>query len=180
MAVTANVLPEDRNACEAVVMDDFIRKPVRKQCFLAAVDHWLRPDEAVSPEPAPDVTSAQEFSPEAPLDDEPPFDLSVLHRLEYDVGEEVIPILLEGFEEDLYRQPKELQGLAEAGALETLMRVVHTIKGSAATFGAKRLSDAALAVETVGREGDLDGARALLPALFAAVEAAKPCVPKSL
>ena len=180
MAVTANVMPEDRSACEAAGMDDFISKPVRKQILLEAVDHWLQPDEAANPEPAPDVASAPEAAPTAPPDDEPPFDLSVLHRLAQDVGEDVIPILLEGFEEDLHRQPEELQGLADSGDLETLTRAVHTIKGSAATFGAKRLSEAAMAVETVGREGDLDGARALLPALLAAVEAAKPCVPKNL
>ena len=61
-----------------------------------------------------------------------------------------------------------------------LTRVVHTIKGSAATFGAKRVSEAAMAVETIAREGDLDGARPLLLALLAAVDAATPCVPKSL
>jgi CheY-like chemotaxis protein/HPt (histidine-containing phosphotransfer) domain-containing protein len=191
MAVTANAMPEDRTACAAAGMDDFISKPVRKQSFLQAVDHWLHEEDeefdaddtvknprGIMNQAAPPTIAATE--PVVAENLEPPFDLSVLQRLANDVGDEIIPILLEGFEEDLHKQPDELQGLADSGDLETLTRVVHTIKGSAATFGANRLAGAAFAVETEAREVNMDAVRALLPTLLAEIEAAKPCIPKTI
>jgi HPt (histidine-containing phosphotransfer) domain-containing protein len=53
-----------------------------------------------------------------------------------------------------------------------LVRIgAHTIKGAATHFGAQRVVDAAAAMEVHGRDGDLAGARAALPAFAAEVEA---------
>jgi two-component system, sensor histidine kinase len=43
IALTANVRAEDRRACEAAGMDDFMSKPVRQAELRACLQRWLRP-----------------------------------------------------------------------------------------------------------------------------------------
>lgn len=41
IALTANVRPEDRDACAAAGMDDFLAKPVRQEQLRACLEKWL-------------------------------------------------------------------------------------------------------------------------------------------
>ena len=42
IALTANVLPEDRQAAEASGMDDFLTKPIRQSDLRASLERWLK------------------------------------------------------------------------------------------------------------------------------------------
>ena len=44
IALTANVLPEDRDACLAAGMDDFVSKPFTRQALLKSMVRWLSAD----------------------------------------------------------------------------------------------------------------------------------------
>ena len=48
LALTANVLPSDREACLAAGMDDFLGKPVKLDVLRAAIHRWCRPGAAPS------------------------------------------------------------------------------------------------------------------------------------
>jgi two-component system, sensor histidine kinase and response regulator len=43
IALTANALPEDREACLAAGMDDFVSKPFTRQALHQALMRWLTP-----------------------------------------------------------------------------------------------------------------------------------------
>ena len=56
---------------------------------------------------------------------------------------------------------------ARDGDAHTLEHTAHTLKGSASSFGAERVRQAAYALEQAGRDGDLDSIERLLDALEA-------------
>jgi len=43
IAMTANAMQRDRDACQEAGMDDFVSKPINVQLFLTVVDRWLTP-----------------------------------------------------------------------------------------------------------------------------------------
>ncbi len=47
VAMTANARSEDREACLAAGMDDYIAKPVRLDDLRRALERWLEPSDAV-------------------------------------------------------------------------------------------------------------------------------------
>ena len=49
LALTADVLPENRALCTAAGMDGFLTKPVRKEQLREALSHWLVRDNALVP-----------------------------------------------------------------------------------------------------------------------------------
>ncbi len=42
IAITANAMPEDREACLAAGMDDFIAKPIRQEELRTCLKRWIR------------------------------------------------------------------------------------------------------------------------------------------
>jgi HPt (histidine-containing phosphotransfer) domain-containing protein len=80
--------------------------------------------------------------------DEGVLDAATLQALLEDVGPEQLPLVLGLFAEELARRASELRSASEAKDAEGLRRAAHGVKGSASTFGARRLAAAAGRLET--------------------------------
>lgn len=167
MTFTANTLVEDPGAGRNEAIDDFIPKPVKGDSVADRVDHDLDVDKPVAADGRPIPAGAQVY------------DLAVLERLGSDVGEELIPELLAGFEEDLQQHLEAIPRLREAGDTVTLTRTAHSLKSSSATFGACRLSAIALVVEMHGRQEAFDALYAALPELLSEMHLALQHSPRA-
>ena len=73
--------------------------------------------------------------------------------------------LIEAFPAESNQQLEAMRRGIENGDAQLLTRSAHSLKGAALIFGASALVEAALSMETLGRQEELEGAGALLESL---------------
>jgi CheY-like chemotaxis protein/HPt (histidine-containing phosphotransfer) domain-containing protein len=135
VAFTASATLEDRDRCLAAGMNDYLTKPVEKAVLADKLHRWLN-EGGGGGEPAAGTAS----------DAEAAFDPQAIER--YFMGETGLFVQARTL---FIRQTRE--AFTEFGALPRiepadLRRLVHRLRGSAATLGATSLAHACLLVET--------------------------------
>ncbi|HET9211941.1 MAG TPA: ATP-binding protein [Thermoanaerobaculia bacterium] len=167
VALTANVLREQREACLAAGMDDFVQKPVVFAELRAALSRCggLEPAAAEpAAAPPPDAGSS-------PLDAER---LASLRQLGESAGKPLVQGLIETY---LAETPRRVARMREAvGRTDAadLIFVAHGLKGISAQLGVVRVAELCDEIERMGGDAGLDGAAGLLAELEREVERALP------
>jgi signal transduction histidine kinase/CheY-like chemotaxis protein/ligand-binding sensor domain-containing protein/HPt (histidine-containing phosphotransfer) domain-containing protein len=143
VAMTAHAMKGDRERCIAAGMNDYISKPISQQQLLEAV---RRNRSASSGTPAPPVLQPglNPLSLQA---------TDLLARLGGDA--ELLLELIRIFSEESGNMLSQLQDAILRGDAEAIERAAHKIKGSVSIFSALPVTQAALAVEVLGRNREL-------------------------
>ena len=173
LAMTANAMKADIDACFAAGMNDFITKPIERKALLQTLRRWLparqiAPAAIQAPEPAqPKRTERHGLRLEG-------IDVAgALERLGLDV--ETLRRMLLKFGDG---QPAVLDALRAAvasGDGNAAARYAHAIAGASGNLGADSLRAAARALEHAGRDGRSD-----LAQLFVDVETQATVVFRSI
>ncbi len=175
IAMTANAMTSDREACLQAGMDDHIGKPFDLQQLVALLRQltgWAG------------LSSADRAAPEASTAEQPaippkpalaggfaPAVLDVPAALERMGGrQDTLARLYAQLLEDLHSATEELQHYWALGQIAEAGRLLHTLKGSAATLGAMRLAAAADGAERALQQQQFDDAAALTAALQPALD----------
>jgi CheY-like chemotaxis protein/HPt (histidine-containing phosphotransfer) domain-containing protein len=168
IAATASAMQEEREACLAAGMDDYLSKPIRVE-ELAAALRRCRPHIAPQP-PAPAGGSGE--GAQVPPEREPqgqPAIAGVLHppaleRLVETIGDErtLLTTLISTFLSDAPRLVAAARRGLEHGRTDEIRRAAHTLKSNGATFGATSLSELSRQLEALARSGILEGADELI------------------
>jgi CheY-like chemotaxis protein/HPt (histidine-containing phosphotransfer) domain-containing protein len=190
VAMTAHAMKGDRERCLEAGMDGYVTKPIQPQQLFEAIEEVISRDKSKETRDEgyardagtrmrdegvkPDSHSSSLVPHPSSLDPEVLDKTAVLKRVGGDL--ELLQELLDLF---LHDCPQQLAAIREAIAgpdSEALERAAHRIKGAVGTFGARAAVEAALRLETMGREGDLTQAEAAYAALEAGIQRLKPAL----
>ncbi|MEM9158127.1 MAG: ATP-binding protein, partial [Verrucomicrobiota bacterium] len=163
IAVTANALNGDREACLASGMSDYLSKPFKTAAIDKALSYWIgrRHGAAIIDEIEPGVDSQEAFSDT----EETLFKLEILQEMFGD-DEETIALMVESFEQSHQDNMNALEAAIENGENSEMLRLhSHTIKGCASNFGAELLYKHAAAIEEACVNGRVDEALKIFPRL---------------
>jgi len=168
IALTANALAGDREACLRAGMDDYLGKPFTSVQLLLTLRSWL-PAGAESPPAAeagvvaPAPAAAGVGANDAPIDVRVLADLRAVNPAR---GDQLVARVVTTFLDTVPSQLDRLQKAAAERDANALRDLAHSLKSSAAHLGAQRLSALAREIEQHGRNGFAEPAVPLVDALF--------------
>lgn len=158
IAMTADAMKDDMDRCLQSGMDDYLSKPIRTSIFLETLERWLSTAGLSTRE----TVTAQPSPPTVSLPPSEIMDLTyVLTQADGDPG--FFAQLIEALLEEI---PLFLAGLKQAVEQQdapAAKHQAHTIKGCAATFGAKCLRETAFQMQEAAHKGELTRVMELLP-----------------
>jgi PAS domain S-box-containing protein len=147
IAMTANALPEDREACFAAGMNDYVAKPIRAEELAAALKRARPLGNGAAGSAAVDYVS---------LDDE------ALKNLRDLGGDDFLGEVIDAFLADAPGLIATLRRSLEEESAEELRRAAHTLKSNGATLGAEGFADLCRTLEQRAKAGELEGAQELV------------------
>ena len=161
VAVTANAMASDREACLASGMDGYTSKPVSPQALIKEMDRVLQLEEAPHPETAP-ASAPLELAPPSETPEPPAAPAAghlealdvekLLRRLDGD--EDTLRQLAQVMRSDLASRQTELQRALEARDASAAVAHAHGLKGSLGSMTAERGARLAKGLELAARSGD--------------------------
>jgi signal transduction histidine kinase/CheY-like chemotaxis protein len=157
IAMTANVMPADREKCIEAGMNDHVAKPIDPDELFTALLRWIKPRDGGSPakESAPPISSlpAPAQAPESAPLEIPGIDTkSALRRT--GGNRKRYESLLRKFAEPSTGGLEEIRAALATGDTSTAARAAHSLKGAAANLGATALAEVAAKVETALTRGE--------------------------
>ena len=162
IALTAHVLPEEKEKCIASGMDDYLPKPIDRDALLSKIADWTasgprKPTEKVNEDDLSHPPSAKTFEYEA-----------VLKRC---MGnKELVKKLCLKFAAGTGDDLAELEKAVSEDDSTLAGQIAHRIKGAAANLAAHQVQEHASGIELATRSDDLSHTLEGLPALRTAMD----------
>lgn len=155
IAMTANAMKSDKDACFEAGMNDFIGKPVR----ISEVTEKLKKYRGSQ---KPTSVSKAVITVKVPVD-------KILDNFDqdYDLFESAI----QSFLDDLPNRLKEIQVALAANDPKALREAVHAFKGAASNFLADQVVSLAQQIEDLAKRGNIKDTVALIDKLFPLADA---------
>src|SRR4029078_11238029 len=147
IAMTANALPEDREACFAAGMNDYVAKPIRSEELVAALKRV---------KPLAKGGGSTDGVGHATRDD------VALGSVRDLGGDAFLGEVIDAFLADAPQLIATLRRSLDEQGTEELRRAAHTLKSNGATVGAQEVAELCRTLEQHAKEGELDDASELI------------------
>ena len=157
IAMTANAMAGDREACLAAGMDDYIAKPIQLKVLADALSKAvsiLGRRTPLAPAPYPGDNGPQETGKGQQMSQEEVLDMSQIEELiSLDETRAVLAEFVGMFTEQAPARIVEMRNAAEQGDLARLAAVAHSLKGASGNLGARLVAETAKRLEHAGKAG---------------------------
>jgi PAS domain S-box-containing protein len=154
VALTANAMRSDQDACLGAGMDDFVSKPLEPDDFLQVVKRFVSADEGDD-----DERQAKNDKPA----DVPDLDEAQLDGLQKLMPPARLRSIIESFLSAAQSRLQRIEACARTMDLAAMAREAHDLKGVSGNFGARRLQHLADRLEKAAKAGDEGEVATLTP-----------------
>ncbi|SDC90978.1 Signal transduction histidine kinase [Massilia sp. PDC64] len=163
IAITANALQGDREACLAAGMDDYLSKPFSQQEIAAVIGRWMAL-------PLAATVHHDDEPPRLPPESVEVIQRAVINRvaldkiraLSRDRGDALVQKVIAAYVDDTPQQLRTLRSAIDGLDTGNVRRIAHTLKSASANVGAEALAALCKELEHLGRADTTEGADAIL------------------
>jgi signal transduction histidine kinase/DNA-binding response OmpR family regulator/HPt (histidine-containing phosphotransfer) domain-containing protein len=163
IAITANALQGDREACLAAGMDDYLSKPFSQAELAGVIGRWIGLPLAASvhhdelrptlPAEAREVIQRDVINAKA---------LENIRALSQHGGDVLVQKVIRAYVGDAPQHLRTLRQAVGGQDADTVRRVAHSLKSASANVGAETLARLCKDLEQMGRNASVSGAATLL------------------
>ncbi|MDJ0840727.1 MAG: ATP-binding protein [Acidobacteriota bacterium] len=165
IAMTANVFRRHRERCQAVGMDDFLAKPIRRRRFLEMVAKWIGPPDAEKLSKLPKLKEP-EVQTEHKVFQVGATPIDVQRAIEeFEDDRELVRRVLAEFCDGLNERLNIIEHALVDCDYETLSAEAHSLKGGCANICAEPMAQIAAELEDCAKESKTDALPALVSGL---------------
>jgi signal transduction histidine kinase/DNA-binding response OmpR family regulator/HPt (histidine-containing phosphotransfer) domain-containing protein len=163
IAITANALQGDREACLAAGMDDYLSKPFSQQELAAVIGRWMAL-------PLAATVHHDDEPPRLPPESVEVIQREVINRVALDKiralsrerGDALVQKVIAAYVDDTPQQLRTLRDAIDGLDTGNVRRIAHTLKSASANVGAEALAALCKEMEHLGRADTTEGADAIL------------------